>query len=289
MSDTASPTILVTGATGNVGREVAQGLSELHIPYRAAVRSIAVNDRQPWQHQVVLDFLKPGTYDSALEGMKRIFLIRPPALADPEDFDRFLQAARRQGVEHVVFLSLLGAQTLFFVPHRKIEKKIVKASVPYTFLRPSFFMQNMNTTHREEIRDEHHIYVPAGNGKTSFIDVRDIAAVACRCLTEQGHENKSYDLTGAEALTYEEVARQMSDSWHTTITYDNPSSKQFKAYWLNKGLPEDQVKVMAGIYLTAKLGLAKKVTPELERLLGRPPITIRTYLEDYRSDFGFPR
>ncbi len=146
-------------------------------------------------------------------------------------------------------------------------------------------MQNLNTTHLKEIRDECRIFVPAGNGKTSFIDIRDIAAVAVQALTGQGHENKAYDLTGSEALSYEQVAALMTEIWGTPIRYDNPTSAEFKNYWRNQGLPSDQINVMTGIYFTAKIGFAKKVTTDLERLIGRKPITIRQYIHDNRNEF----
>lgn len=279
------PTILVTGTTGNVGSEVANLLNELKIPFKAGVRNFRTG--LPWRHgeQVEFDLTTPQTFPSALAGVERIFLIRPPAIADPKYFEPFLDEAKKQGVKHIVFLSLLGAETLFFVPHRKIEKRIIKSAIPYTFLRPSFFMQNLNTTHLKEIRNDRNIFVPAGNGKTSFIDVRDIAAAAVIALTEQGHENKAYDLTGSEALTYEQVAALMSEIWGTGIRYANPSTADFKAYWKEQGLPPDQINVMTGIYFTAKIGFAKKVTPDLERLIGHKPITMRQYIQDYKNEF----
>lgn len=280
-----NPAILITGVTGNVGSEVAKQLNEKKIPFKSAVRKVGGEPIFEYGEQIEFDLMRPETFKQALFGVEKVFLIRPPAIADPRYFEPLLMEAQQQGVKHIVFLSLLGAQTLFFVPHRKIEKRILKAAIPYTFLRPSFFMQNLNTTHMAEIREDRRIYVPAGNGKTSFIDVRDIAAVAVKALTEQGHENKAYDLTGSEALTYLQVAELMSEIWETAIQYANPSAADFKAYWKSHGLPQDQINVMAGIYFTAKIGFAKKVTPDLKRLIGREPITMRQYIQDYREEF----
>ncbi|TBL70338.1 SDR family oxidoreductase [Paenibacillus thalictri] len=281
------PKLLIIGVTGNVGKEVASLLSKRAVPFKAAVRKLSSAAPQPYRTDVYLDITKPESFALALQGVERIFLIRPPAISDPRYFEPFLQEASLAKVKHIVFLSLLGAQTLFFVPHRKIEKRILKTNMKYTFLRPSFFMQNLNTTHLEEIRDDHRIFVPAGQGRTSFIDVRDIAEVAVRVLTEEGHENRAYDLTGSEALTYGEVAARMTEAWGIPITYANPSIADFKAYWKKKGFPADMINVMTGIYFTAKIGAAKKVTRDLERLIGRPPITIGQYVKDYRSIFGW--
>jgi uncharacterized protein YbjT (DUF2867 family) len=281
-----NPKLLILGATGNVGKEVAHLLNQREIPFKAAMRKASAAAELPCQTAVYLDIAQPQTFPQALQGVERIFLIRPPAIADPRYFEPFLQQASAAGVQHVVFLSLLGAEKLIFVPHRKIEKRILKTSMSYTFLRPSFFMQNLNTTHLDEIRNERRIFIPAGHGRTSFIDVRDIAEVAVQSLTESGHENKAYDLTGSEALTYGEVAELMTELWGVPIQYANPSVPAFKAYWKEKGIPLDMINVMTGIYFTAKIGAAKKVTADLERLIGRKPIRIRQYLEDYRGVFG---
>jgi len=280
-----NPSVLITGVTGNVGGEIAKRLNEKRIPFKSAVRSTGGGPELEYAQRTEFDLLRPDTFAPALAGVERLFLVRPPAIADPKYFEPLLEEARRQGVKHIVFLSLLGAQTLFFVPHRKIEKRILKSALPYTFLRPSFFMQNLNTTHLEEIREDRRIYVPAGKGRTSFIDVRDIAEVAVRAVTESGFENRAYDLTGSEALTYGEVAARMTEEWGIPISYANPSMGEFKAYWHSRGLPPDQINVMAGIYFTAKIGFAQKVTPDLEQLLGRKPLSVRQYVRDYRTAF----
>lgn len=113
--------------------------------------------------------------------------MRPPDLAIPKkQIEPAILYAKSAGVEHIAFMSLLLAEKNSFVRHHKIEKLIVAPGVPYTFLRPSFFMQNLSTTHALEIKSMNEILVPAGRGKTSFIDVRDIAAVAVEALTKDG-------------------------------------------------------------------------------------------------------
>lgn len=125
------------------------------------------------------------------------------------------------------FLSLLGAEHNRVVPHYKIEQYLIHAGLADTFLRARFFMKNLNTTHRAEIQQRNEIVVPAGKGKTSFIDVRNIAAVAALALTETGHANQAYDLTGSEALDDDEVAAILSQALGRPITYREPSLFQF--------------------------------------------------------------
>ncbi|WP_241494317.1 SDR family oxidoreductase [Bacillus coahuilensis] len=221
-----------------------------------------------------------------MKGVEKLFLMRPPHISNTKKYMLpVIEAARIAGVKHIVFLSLLGVEKNPIVPHYKVEKAIQKSTIPYTFLRPSFFMQNLIQQHGEEIRRDREIFVPAGNGKTSFIDVRDIAAVAVKALTEEHHENKAYSLTGSDALTYYEVATILSEELGMDFTYTNPSIKQFKEKMKAKGIPTEFITVMIGIYLTAKLGLAKKITDDLAMILERKPITVRQFVKDYREEF----
>lgn len=169
-------------------------------------------------------------------------------------------------------------------PHYKMEKLIREAGLPWTMLRPSFFMQNLSTTHRAEIRDRNEIFVPAGHGRTSFVDVKDLGEVAALVLTQDGHLNQAYELTGSEALTYEEVAAQLSEVLGRKITYQNPWIVQF--LW-RKVVTEQQplafALVMTALYTVAKLGKADGLTGEVERLLQRPPTTFRAFAERERS------
>jgi uncharacterized protein YbjT (DUF2867 family) len=232
---------------------------------------------------VGFDFTEPATYAPAFRGARRLFLVRPPAIAAVwRSIFPALRAAREAGVRHIVFLSLLGAEQNPLVPHRWVEWYLQSLDVEWTFLRPSFFMQNLVTTHRNEIRDRNEIFVPAGDGRTSFIDARDVAAVAVRALTETGHANRAYALTGAEALTYGEVAHILSDVLGRPIRYRDPSLLDFVRRQLGQK-PLGFVLVMAGIYLTARWGLAGRTTDTVHRLLERPPITLQQFARDYQS------
>lgn len=272
--------ILITGATGNVGREVVNALKKMEVSFKTT-------SHRKDNHCIYLDFENVNSFRPALTGIKKLFLIRPPHIADAKKyFQPLIDAAKETGVEHIVFLSLLGVEKNPIVPHHKIEKIIKKSGISYTFLRPSFFMQNLIHQHGAELREEKEIYIPAGKGKTSFIDVRDIGTVAAKILTEEGHENKGYSLTGNEALDYYEVADIISNELGEKIKYVNPSIKQFRNKMLAKGIESEFVTVMIGIYFTAKIGLAKKITPDLQILLGKKPITMNEFVHDYRHELA---
>ncbi len=171
--------ILVTGASGTVGHEVAARLSG-QAPVRRALRDPACG--------VHFDFLDPSSFGPALRGVDQVFLLRPPQLARARhDFGPFITAMERAGVRQVVFLSVRGAGSNPLLPHRGIERLLERSALAWTHLRPNDFMQNFTTVHRADIRDRSGIWAPAGYGRTSFVDVRDVADVAVRVLTEGGH------------------------------------------------------------------------------------------------------
>jgi uncharacterized protein YbjT (DUF2867 family) len=210
--------------------------------------------------------------------------VRPPALANVKrDIAPALAAARQAGVRHIVFLSLQGVEKNPIVPHHKIEKLILELGFAFTFLRASFFMQNLSTTHQAEIRDRQEIAVPVGRAKTSFIDVRDIGVVAVAALTENGHEHRNYTLTGGQALNYHQVAQIMTEVLGRPIRYTNPSLIRFVRQELRAGRPLDYTLVMAGLYTITRFGNAKTVTTDVKTILGREPITFRQFVTDYQS------
>jgi uncharacterized protein YbjT (DUF2867 family) len=281
-----SSKILVTGATGNVGAEVVRLLCQDGQPVKVALRDCnAVNDAfSAGVERVHFDFEKPETFRPAFQDVSKLFLMRPPAVADiKQSINPALDAAKEAGVHQVVFLSIQGAEKNPVVPHAQIESYIQSIGLPYTFLRASFFMQNLSTTHRPDIKNYRELFVPAGNGKTSFIDVRDIAAVAAKTLTESGHEHQVYEPTGGKALDYYEVAHIFTQVLGKSIIYTDPSIILFAFRMHERGLDLTFILVMIAIYTTARLGLAGKVTEDTKNLLQRDPISMEKFVEDYQS------
>lgn len=280
--------ILVTGALGNVGAEIVRCLVNMGIPVRAADINIqALQDRFPSDVDVVeFNYSKPDTYKSTFDGVEFMFLMRPPQITNIKRIMvPALDAAQSAGVKNVTFLSLIGIEKAKFVPHYKVEQYLEKSSMTWTFLRCSFFMQNLNTTHRIEIKERNEIFVPVGKARTRFIDVRDIGAVAAVTMTQPGHARKAYDLTGSEALDYWQAARILSEVLGRKITYRDPSPVNFFMTHLRHGTPFMFALVMTGLYLSTRNGMAETVTAEVERITGRTPISFRQYASDYRSSW----
>jgi uncharacterized protein YbjT (DUF2867 family) len=234
---------------------------------------------------ILFDMTQPETFAPALAGVKKVYLMRPPAISDSSVFREFVQAAKKAGVQYIVYLSVMGAEKNPVIPHHTIENTILDSGIAYTFLRPSYFMQNLSTTHRDDIRLHHEVFVPAGKGKTSFIDVRDIAAVAAMALTQEGHLNKAYELSGNEALDYYQVAAILTEVLGRKITYTRPSVVQFFREMQKRNLPVAFIMVMVALYTVARVGLAKKVTSEFRQLMKRDPISFRQFAEDYKQSW----
>lgn len=279
--------ILVTGATGNIGRDVVRELLIKGREVRAAVSDRARAEQMLAGADLTqFDFTDPATYRPALAEVERVFLMRPPQITDMEHtLNPFVDAAREAGVQQVVFVSLLGVEDNPRVPHFAAEQHIKTAGVPYTLLRPGFFMQNLNTTHRAEIREHDEIYLPVGKARTSFIDTRDIGAAAAKVLCEDGHDGRAYDLTGGESLDYYQVADIFSAVLGRKITYKDPSSLAFLVATVRHGTPIKFALVMQMLYRSTRNGIADVLTDDVSRLLGRPPRPFRQYVIDYADSW----
>jgi uncharacterized protein YbjT (DUF2867 family) len=275
--------ILLTGISGNVGSAVVDYLKSINIYFLAGVRNVEkMEQRDNSIEYIHFDFEDADTYETALHGVKKVFLVRPPQLTDVKGiFKPFIQKCKQAGVKQIVFLSLLGAEKNPFPPHHKIEKIILESSIPYTFIRPSFFMQNLSTTHAIDIKDRDDLFIPSGKAKISFIDTRDIGEIIGRTLVEEGHENKAYTITGSEAITYFQVADSMTRILGRKITYSNPHLFRFRSDMIDRGIKKEFATVMMVLYLTTKIGMANHVTNTSEVLLKRKPRTIDDFIRDH--------
>lgn len=276
--------ILVTGASGNVGRYVAKYALENGQQITAAgTHTGTLFETFGKKAQVVhFDFSDVSTFGPALQDADCVFIMRPPHLGQPEDLKPFIDALKEKGgIRLVSFLSLIGVEKNPVPPHHKIEKYIEDAGLPYCHIRPSFFMQNISGVHAFEIKHFDRIVVPVKNARTSFIDAEDIGEIAAEVLTNpERHQNKGYAITGAEAIDYYKAAEILSEELGRSIIYANPSPSLAKKYWIEvRGLDKEYSSVMGMLYMMTRMGTAKKVTTVFEDVMGKKPQSFRQFVK----------
>jgi len=263
--------ILVTGASGNAGRELVAALERRAVPHVAARRSSG------------FDFRVPATWDAALEGCDRLFLLRPPAISDVKStLLPFLDRARTRGVTHVVFLSVAGAEKNALVPHHAVEAHL-RRTRGHTLLRPGFFAQNLQDAYLRDLREDDRIYVPAGRGRVAFVDLRDVAEVAADALVDpRRHEGRAYTLTGPEALDFVEVAALLTSATGRDVRYEPASIAGYLRHLVRRRrLSVAQATVQTILHVGLRFGQAARVDPTLPHLLGRQARTLRDYVADH--------
>lgn len=281
--------ILVTGATGTVGRPLVDALVAAGASVRAASRrpdGPGPGGRDGVE-TVRFDLTDPTTWSAAFTGVETMFLLRPPQVANVRrDVAPALRAARATGVRHVVLLSVQGAQRLKVVPHARIEAWLRTSGMAWTFVRPSFFTQNLAGVHGAQVREHDELLVPAGHGRTAFVDAVDVAAVCAAALLEPGaHAGRAWTPTGEQALTYEEVAATLSEVVGRPVAYRAPGLLRYVRTAHAWGMPAGMVAVTSVIYSTARLGLAASLTGDVLAVTGRRPATVRAVLERQRDAF----
>jgi uncharacterized protein YbjT (DUF2867 family) len=282
--------ILLTGSTGSVGLSLAKLLSQQGIPYRAMVRDVAKASGLgltgvEW---VQGDFQDPASLRQALAGADRVFLLAPPV----EHIDRieatFLDIAADCGVRHVVNLSAVGAG--IGVPHRfgqwhgQTEQYLRESKLDFTILRPNFFMQNLLTM--TAMVQQGTLYVPAGDGKAPFVDVRDIAAVAAACLTEPGHGGKTYEVTGPVPIGYSDIAATLSEVLGRQINYVDIPLEAAQAAMLETGMPAWLVDALNELNLGLKENRFGQVTDVVAEVGHKTPIRLDAFVRDHLASFS---
>lgn len=281
--------VLVTGATGNVGEHVVRHLIDNNQEVVVATSSLDRKNKLKKQYPNVelLDFKNPTTFEQALKDVDRVFLMRPPHLGDPKDLYPFIDALKQHSIRFVVFLSLMGIEKNPIPPHYKIEKYIKESKIPYSFLRPGFFMQNLTGIHLHEIIHDQKLFVPAGHSKTSFVDAADVALAGAVLLTNpQVYQNTSFTITGSDAYSYDEVAQIMSEVTNINITYTKPSLLYYrKAMIQTRKLDKKFVNVSVALYIMTRLNTASKIFDDFKTLTNQHPTSLKAFIAKNKYKF----
>ena len=266
--------ILVTGATGNVGREIVKDLAGRGILTRALVHrpDRIRNLRSPFVEPFVGDLSDLAGLGKAMRRTDGLFLITPASNREARQQHEAIDLARESGIQHVVRLSTIGAnvasQVRFAAMHAGIDQHLMDSGLSYTILRPGFFMQNVNVW-IDSIRHEGAIYAPPMEGRLSLVDTRDVAKVAVATLLEDWHANRIYDLKGPEALSLGELADELAEATGSGIRYAAIPHDAARLMMLNSGCSEVYADRMLELVEACSSEDASKSNSSIRRVTGR--------------------
>lgn len=291
-------TILVTGATGTVGSEVINQLSgaAADVNIRAAAHSIE-NLKKIVKSDIVepveMDYDKPDSLKDALKDVDRVFLLTPFQSDMVELSSNFLKEIENAGnIKHIVKLSVMGADSepgiIGSRLHRQVEKMMEDTGIPFTFLRPNFFMQNFVNFFSQSIKEQGAFYLPAGDGRVSFVDVRDIASVAAQVLTNNNdgrHNGKAYNITGPEAISYGDVARILSEQLGKKISYVDISEDAARKGMKESGWDDWTINYMMELFNIIRMGYLSQVSSVIEEVTEKRAISFNQFAKDYSRAF----
>ena len=281
--------ILITGASGSVGRAVLAEVARSGQKHRAMYRSKEEATKAPaGTDTVVADFSDKASMAPALRGVETVYLVCSPIPDLVKLEGNAIEASEAAGVRRIVLNSALGAGDYgksFPSWHRKVEDKLRSTKLAHCVLRPNSFMQNVLAYYAPSIRAQGAFYGAMGNHRISYLDVRDIAVVVAKALQGGEHDGKTYELNGPEALTCAEVAERISKYAGITARYvDIPEEAQRKAM-LDQGMPEWQVTALLELQQYYAGGKGDAVDEVLEGLLGRRPVTMDQFLKEFAGEF----
>jgi uncharacterized protein YbjT (DUF2867 family) len=281
--------ILVTGASGTVGREVLNTVRRTGQPHRAMYRSKEdAAKAPPGTETVIADFADKSSLAAALRDITSVYLVCSPIPDLPQLEANVINAAQSAGVRRMVLNSALGAGDYpksFPAWHRQVEDKLTATRLAYCILRPNSFLQNIVAFYAPTIRSQGAFYAAMRNARVSYLDVRDIAAVAAKALQGGEYDGKTYELNGPEAVTFTEVADRITKQTGAAAKYvDIPVEAQRKAM-LEQGMPEWQVTALLDLQAYYTGGQGGATDGLLARLLGREPVTLNKFLAETASEF----
>ncbi|EKO3447892.1 SDR family oxidoreductase [Vibrio fluvialis] len=272
--------VLVLGASGHVGQPLVAELLAKGEQVKAASRS---GQAFGAAEGVVFDFADPTTFDDAFDGVDRAYVMLPGGYVESKALlEPVIQAAAERNVK-VVFQSVLGVDADDSIPYRQVEIALENSGVPYVILRPNWFADNFHTYWKAGI-DQGVIGVPAGEGKSSFIDVRDIASSAAAALTTNRFDNQAFNLTGPEALSYAQAAQKISEALGKPVAYQAMEEGAFCDLLKSVGVPADYAEFLTSIFYPVREGWTAGVSDAVATLTGKAPRSLDEYIADHLAE-----
>jgi uncharacterized protein YbjT (DUF2867 family) len=281
--------ILVTGASGTVGKAVLAEVARSGEKHRAMYRSKEDAAKAPaGTETVIADFSDKASLAPAFSDVESVYLVCSPIPDLVQLEGNVIEACVSAGVSRIVLNSALGAGDYpksFPSWHRKVEDKLKASKVAHCILRPNSFMQNILAFYAPSIRAQGAFYAAMGNARTSHIDVRDVAAVAAKALQGRDHDGKIYELNGPEALTCAEVAEKISRRAGVAAQFVDIPVEAHRKAMLDQGMPEWQVTALLDLQAYYTAGKCGTVDSLLQELLGRSPNSMDQFLREFAGEF----
>ena len=283
--------VLVTGATGNTGSGVVAALKAAGVEVRTLVRdeSKAQALKDQGVEVVIGDFDKPETLDAAFSGVDKVYLCTSGNPNAVQQASNAIAAAKRAGSPHLVRLSAgtpePAEETVLGRLHETTDDEIKASGLPYTLLQPTFFMQNTMMA-AQTVASDGMVYMPLKDGKIGMIDARDVVESAVKVLTEDGHEGKTYELTGPASISFHEVAAGLSKALGKEVTYvDVPLEAGVEAM-VGMGFPQWVADGYGELLVNFSQGGGDRTTNNVERLTGHPARSYEQFASDFAQVFG---
>jgi uncharacterized protein YbjT (DUF2867 family) len=281
--------ILLTGVTGKTGGETAKQLLAKGVKIRAIVRNAAKAEdlKAAGVELVVGDIGDAAVVRQALQGVEKAMLVLPNGKTQQANEQQFTDLAKAAGVKHLVKMSSMEAvphaETPIPKAHWAVEEYIRASGIPWTMVKPNFFMQNLLGS-ANSIKTQKKFSLPMGEGTTGMADIRDIAAVCVEVLTGQGHAGKSYEITGPEVLTFHDVAARFSEVLGEKIEYVPMPMDQFRTR-MTGVLEPWHLDAVCGLFREiAEIGL-DHTTDTFRQLMGREPRSVTQFVRDHIAVF----
>ncbi|SEW29056.1 Uncharacterized conserved protein YbjT, contains NAD(P)-binding and DUF2867 domains [Chitinophaga sp. YR573] len=282
--------ISVFGATGKVGSELLHFLSAAGIPTIAVTRNKSKVKSLPFVDWLEADLADKVTLGKTMENSKAVFLASSVSRNFSTEQNNVIETAKEYGVQHLVKLSSPGADknspNFISRPNGEVEELLKASGLEWTILQPNSFMQNWLGEFSQTIQKERKIYEATGEGRKPYIDTRDIAEVAFTILTNPAnHRNKTYLLTGGEAVNYYQVAEAISKVIGEKVDYISLTADEFKQRMESKGMPWGMINTFLTIAEFQRSGNATFVNDTVSKLLNKAPRTIENFARDYAPSF----
>ena len=291
MSETGqeySGMILVTGATGNVGSLLIPALREAGNQVRALIHdeSKAQPLRDLGVDVVIGDMERPQTLEGAVAGLNKIYLITSNGPTAAQQARNVIKAARGAGRPHIVRQTGYGTSKSRIIHQlEEIERELEQSGLPYTLVKPTFFMQNTMMA-AQTVASDGVVYMPCKDGRLGMVDLRDVADVALKVLTSEGHEGKTYILTGPASISFHDVADGLSKAVGKKVSYTDVPLEAARESMVSMGTPEWITDGYIELFEGFSEGYADLTTPYVERLTGHPARSFDTFALDYAHVFG---